>query len=117
MCNQNSLDEQRMLYVYQGLNVVMKLLSQYMDMQSMTNQTPIDNSFTQKLANADVSEVVAFAYQAMKNGKLTRSQYEEIFDIAMGSKTVQTTATSEPVVHPMIARLISDAKKAGLTRM
>jgi len=99
MCdlNQNrALDEQRMIYVYQGLNVAMRLLSQYLDSVNGINQPPVDNSLTQTLKGADIKEVLAFSYQAMKNGKLTRQQYEEIFDIAMGTDTVKTTAKAEP---------------------
>lgn len=91
MCDNNisrQLDEQRMLYVYQGLNVVMKLLSQHLDTATHQPTSPYDN--------ADSGKVIGMAWQAYKNGKITHQQYEEIFDIATGIKTVQTTATSEP---------------------
>ena len=100
MCNSNhnltnQLDEQRMLYVYQGLNVVMKLLSQHLDRQ--TNQDGYyEPSLAEAYQKADAGSIIGMAAMAMKNGKITQQQYDEIFEIAMDIKTVHTTAKSEP---------------------
>ena len=91
----NSLDEQRMGYMYECLTLAMKLASRHLDGLNAPIQEPVDNSFTQALGNAGTSEVIAFAFQAFKNGELTQQQYEQIMEIIM-SRTVQTTARTEP---------------------
>jgi len=83
------LDEQRMLYMYQGLNAVMALLNQYLQPQ------PVD-TLAQAYKEADEGRIIAMAAMALKNGKITQAQYEEIFDIAMGIKTVKTNAYAVP---------------------
>ena len=94
MCNQpdnitRQLDEQRMLYMYQGLNAVMALLNQYL------NPQPVD-TLTQAYEKADEGQIIAMAFMAFKNGNITQAQYEEIFDIVTGTKTVKTSAYTVP---------------------
>lgn len=99
MCNNNfnpQLDEQRMIYLYQGFNVIMKLLSQHLD---EVNQ-PVD-TLKQAYQNADAGSIIGMAAMALRNGNITQSQYDEIFDAAMGMKTVSTTATTEPSWNQM----------------
>ncbi len=86
---QNSqLDEQRLLYIYQGLNAVLKLLNHHLDQNSgYVPQTPFDG--------ADTGKIIGMAWQAHKNGKITEQQYQEIFDIATGIKTVDVPAQSQ----------------------
>lgn len=94
MCNSSfnsALDEQRMLYMYQGFNIVFKLLSQYLDANEQAEPT-----LAEAHKNADAGSVIGMAFMALKNGNITQAQYDQIFDIAMGMKTVQTTATTEP---------------------
>lgn len=94
MCNinQNSqLDEQRLLYMYQGLNIVFKLLSQHLD---ATHQ-PID-TLAEAYKKADAGSIVGMAAMALKNGNITQSQYQTIFDTAMDMKTVDAQAWTVP---------------------
>lgn len=112
MCNNNyntRLDEQRMMYVYQGLNVVMKLLSRHLDEQ-ITANTPANPSLSHAFANADSGSIIAMAFSALKNGNITRKQYDDIFDIAMQMNTVKTKAESvkdpQPSISAMLNRLL-----------
>lgn len=95
MCGSSSpLDEQRLIYVYQGLNVVLKLLSQHLDQNST-------DTLAEAYRNADSGKIVAMAAMALKNGKITRQQYDKIFDAAMGVDTVQTQAYRDvDINHP-----------------
>ena len=57
------LDEQRMLYMYQGLNAVMALLNQYLN-----TPQPVD-TLAQAYKEADEGRIIAMAAMALKNGK------------------------------------------------
>ena len=85
MCNpefSRQLDEQRMTYVYQGLNCVLKLLNQHLD---------------QPLASGDPTspDVLASATAAYQQGKITKSQFMAVID-ALDEATYQTRAYAEP---------------------
>lgn len=94
MNENSSLDEQRLMYIYQGLNVVLKLLNQHLD------QNGVD-TLAQAYRTADSGKIVAMAAMALKNGNITRQQYDKIFDVAMGIDTVQTQAYRDvDINHP-----------------
>ena len=109
MCNNNSLnnqiDQERLLYTYQGMNAIFKMLNKYLDQSGSKPISPYDN--------ADSGKVIAMAFQAYKNGKITMKQYEEIFDIATGMQTVETTATSEPSWDEQLATGIKFLSQFG----
>jgi len=88
----HQLDEQRLLYMYQGFNAILKLLNQHLD----TNNQPSEPTLSDAYKKADPGQIIAMAAMALKNGKITHEQYEKIFDAAMGIDTVETTAWSEP---------------------
>lgn len=83
MCNNFNpqLDEQRMMYVYQGFNAVLKLLNQHLD-QPVAPQAPS-------------SDVLASATAAYQQGKITKSQFMAVID-ALDEATYRTRAYAEP---------------------
>jgi len=76
----HALDEQRMLYVYQGLNVAMKLLNQHLDAQPAPSQS---------------TDVLGEATRAYQQGKITKAQYLAVINALDENTTVQTTARVE----------------------
>lgn len=76
----SSLDEQRMMYMYQGLNCVLKLLNQHLD-------TPVNPQ-----SSTDVLGAATTAYQ---QGKITKSQLMAVID-ALDEQTYQTRAYAVP---------------------
>ena len=82
MCNINpQLDEQRMMYVYQGLNCVLKLLNQHLD---------------QPVAPHTSSDVLASATAAYQQGIITKTQFMAVIN-ALDETVYQTQAYSVPV--------------------
>lgn len=102
MCNNfpSRLDEQRIEYVYNGLNVVLKLLARHLD----TEQKSID-TLSEAYKKADAGSIIGMAAMALKNKAINQQQYEKIFDIAMGINTVETTATVEEPTISVFAEL------------
>ncbi len=83
MCNINpQLDEQRMMYMYQGLNCVLKMLNQHLDDRPVAPHTS--------------SDVLASATSAYQQGKITKAQFMAVIN-ALDEAAYQTRAYSVPV--------------------
>ena len=67
----------------------------------------------EQLPNPQQSDVLAAATTAYREGKITKSQYIRVIDALDEPDWVKNG--TKPPTHPMIARLIEDARQAGFT--